>query len=101
LLREINEKKTVIIVTHDMNVVWQVATRIIVLDESKIIYDGNKYDLFKNEEFIAKHSLDLPDVIKIMKELKDKLGLSEDEINIYQDDLKKAYAELERVIGHE
>ena len=48
LLREINEKKTVIIVTHDMNLVWKVATRVIVLDETKIIYDGNKYDLFKS-----------------------------------------------------
>lgn len=101
LLREINEKKTVIIVTHDMNLVWKVATRVIVLDETKIIYDGNKYDLFKNEEFINKHSLDLPDVVKILKELVIKLGLESTDINIYQDDLKRAYNELERVIGHE
>lgn len=101
LLREINEKKTVIIVTHDMNLVWKVATRVIVLDETKIIYDGNKYDLFKNEEFINKHSLDLPDVVKILKELVIKLGLESTDINIYQDDLKSAYNELERVIGHE
>ena len=101
LLRDINEKKTVIIVTHDMNLVWKVATRVIVLDETKIIYDGNKYDLFKNEEFINKHSLDLPDVVKILKELVIKLGLESTDINIYQDDLKRAYNELERVIGHE
>lgn len=101
LLREINEKKTVIIITHDMNLVWKVATRVIVLDETKIIYDGNKYDLFKNEEFINKHSLDLPDVVKILKELVIKLGLESTDINIYQDDLKSAYNELERVIGHE
>lgn len=101
LLREINEKKTVIIVTHDMNLVWKVATRVIVLDETKIIYDGNKYDLFKDEEFINKHSLDLPDVVKILKELVIKLGLENTDINIYQDDLKSAYKELERVIGHE
>lgn len=101
LLREINEKKTVIIVTHDMNLVWKVATRVIVLDETKIIYDGNKYDLFKNEEFINRHSLDLPDVVKILKELVIKLGLESTDINIYQDDLKRAYNELERVIGHE
>lgn len=101
LLRDINEKKTVIIVTHDMNLVWKVATRVIVLDETKIIYDGNKYDLFKDEEFINKHSLDLPDVVKILKELVIKLGLESTDINIYQDDLKSAYNELERVIGHE
>lgn len=101
LLRDINEKKTVIIVTHDMNLVWKVATRVIVLDETKIIYDGNKYDLFKNEEFINRHSLDLPDVVKILKELVIKLGLESTDINIYQDDLKSAYNELERVIGHE
>ena len=84
-----------------MNLVWKVATRVIVLDETKIIYDGNKYDLFKNEEFINKHSLDLPDVVKILKELVIKLGLESTDINIYQDDLKSAYNELERVIGHE
>ena len=98
LLHEINETKTVIIVTHDMNLVWKVATRVIVLDESKIIYDGNKYNLFKDTEFISKHSLDLPDVVKILKELKEKLNV---DINIYQDDLKSAYKELESVIGHE
>ena len=61
----------------------------------------NPIILFKNEEFINKHSLDLPDVVKILKELVIKLGLESTDINIYQDDLKSAYNELERVIGHE
>ena len=55
----------------------------------------------EHEEFINKHSLDLPDVVKILKELVIKLGLESTDINIYQDDLKSAYNELERVIGHE
>ena len=95
LLRDINEKKTVIIVTHDMKKATMYADRVIRL------IDGNKYDLFKDEEFINKHSLDLPDVVKILKELVIKLGLESTDINIYQDDLKSAYNELERVIGHE
>lgn len=99
LLKKINhENKTVIIVTHDMDVVWQVATRVIVIDENKIVYDGNKYDLFKNDELVKKHSLDVPEIIRILKDLKDKLKLNIDE---YQDDLDGAFRAIEEAYNHE
>lgn len=104
LLKEINKEKTIIIVTHDMNVLWDVSTRVIVVDEDKIVYDGDKYTLFKDEEFVLKHSLDIPDVISILKKIKRKY---QDEynidlpINIYQDNLEGAYTELLKVIKDE
>ena len=51
LLEDISKEKTIIFVTHDMDVLWRVATRVIVLDNHKIVYDGDKYELFKNEDF--------------------------------------------------
>lgn len=97
LLKKINyeQGKTIIIVTHDMDVLWNVATRVILIDDKTIIYDGSKVDLFKNEDFIKKHSLDLPEVVKIMKHLNEKLSLN---MNIYQDNIENAYLEIMRHI---
>jgi len=90
--------KTIIIVTHDMDAVGALAERVIVLDESKIIYDGKKSEVFKDEDFLKKHSLDLPYSVKILKELKDKLNLDIDE---YQYNIDDAYLELRRGMKNE
>lgn len=64
--------KSVIIITHDMNVVANYAKRCIVLDEGQVVYDGNKREMFENYEFLKKHNLDLPDISKIANSLKNK-----------------------------
>lgn len=94
LLKEINKEKTVIIVTHDMNVLWNVATRVIVLDNKQIVYDGDKKTLFSDIDFVNKHSLDLPDVVSVLSNIKKDLKL---DIDIYQDTIDKAFEELLRV----
>lgn len=95
LLKQIHEKdnRTIIIVTHDMDVLWNIATRVLVVDDEQIVFDGSKYDLFKNEEYVYSHSLDLPNIVKIMKEIKNKLNI---DIDIYQDTIEKAFLELKR-----
>ena len=100
LLKKINKEnnKTIIIVTHDMDVVWQVATRVLVIDENEIVYDGNKYDLFKNEKLVKEHSSDIPEIVKILKQLKDKLNIN---IDIYQDNLEDACRAIEEAYKHE
>ena len=64
--------KTIIIITHDMNLVARYSKRWIVLDEGEIVYDGSKKEMFENEEFLEKHNLSLPDVSKLAKMLKNK-----------------------------
>ena len=95
LLKKIHkdEDKTIILVTHDMDVVWDIATRVILLDNETIVFDGNKYDLFKDEKLVYEHYLDLPNLIKILKEIKEKLNL---DIDIYQDSIEKAFNEIKR-----
>jgi energy-coupling factor transport system ATP-binding protein len=64
--------KTIIIITHDMNLVARYSKRCIVLDEGEIVYDGQKEEMFENEKFLEKHNLSLPDVSKLAKTLKNK-----------------------------
>ena len=44
-----NEGKTMIIVSHEMEFVKNVANRILFLENGKIIYDGDNKNFFKNE----------------------------------------------------
>lgn len=98
LLEDISKEKTIIFVTHDMDVLWRVATRVIVLDNHKIVYDGDKYELFKNEEFLKEHYLDLPEIVKTLKELKGKLNI---DLDIYQDNIEDAAKVIVEAMNHE
>ena len=40
------ENRVIIIITHDMDLVVKLSDRVIVLNEGKITYDGNKKELF-------------------------------------------------------
>lgn len=57
-----NEKRTMVIVTHEMNFARDVANRIIFIDNGKIIEEGPAYDLITNpkkertKEFLQKYN---------------------------------------------
>lgn len=64
--------KTIIMISHDMNIVSQYASRVIVLNRGRLVFDGNKEDLFNDLELLEKYNLDLPEVSKYAIELKRK-----------------------------
>lgn len=64
--------KSIIMITHDMNVVAKYAKRCIVLNNGRIVYDGPKNEMFENRDFLLKHNLDIPDITKLAYSLKNK-----------------------------
>ena len=99
LLKDINNQgKTVIVVTHDMDVVGETAKRIIVLKDGTIACDSSKDELFKNDDIMEKFSLDYPTSVKILKEIKNKFNI---ELNELQYTIEDAYTELSKVLGNE
>ncbi len=52
LLKTINEKyhKTIIMITHDMDVVSEYIKRVLVLKQGQIMYDGSKEQLFRHKD---------------------------------------------------
>jgi energy-coupling factor transport system ATP-binding protein len=75
LLTEISRNGTsIILATHDMDVVLKYADRAIVLDQGKVISDSTPLDLFQNSEFLNKSSLEPPKVFRFALDLK-KHGL--------------------------
>ena len=75
LLRDINKRLhiTIVMITHQMNVVKEICDRVAVIENGEIIEQGSMFDLFTNpqkattKEFVAsiQHN-DLPDFVKKM-----------------------------------
>lgn len=70
LLKELNEQGiTIIISTHDVDLVPQYANRVYVLHEGEIIGDGTARDIFSNKELIDKANLELPIIANFFKKI--------------------------------
>ena len=89
LLEDIRREthKTIIVISHDMDVVAKHATRVVVLSNGEIVFDGKPKALFNDPIIINKYSLDLPNSAKLASELKikglidfDSLPLSKEEL---------------------
>jgi len=63
---------TVILVAHSMELVALYAERIIVLDQGKVVMDGTRDEVFGNEEKLLSLGLDIPEITKVMKKVKEK-----------------------------
>ena len=64
--------KTIIMISHDMDIVARFAKRVIVMNKGQIVYDGNKHDLFENKDLLKKHNLSLPTTSILAIGLKEK-----------------------------
>lgn len=72
LVKKIHESgKTVIVVTHDMDVVMNYATKVIVLNDSKLVKITTPKELFNSED-VDKYSLEIPTLYKLKKLLIEK-----------------------------
>lgn len=92
LLSKINKetKKTIIMVSHDMNVVCKYATRVIVLESGNVVFDGLKNDLFQDVYKLLKYNLGLPESAKIALKLKEKGLISFKNIPLTKEELLNA-----------
>ncbi len=68
------EHKSIVLISHDMDIVSEYAKRVIVMDEGKIVFDGKKEDLFEHPDFDSFH-LEYPTPLKILKHLEKEVGL--------------------------
>lgn len=69
------QHKSIIIVSHDMDLACRFAKRILVLNSGKLVFDGKKEELFTDTDLIKKTSLDLPTSMKLAKKIKKELQI--------------------------
>jgi len=68
LLRRVKDDgATIVVVSHDVDVLAEVASRIIILGGGGIQEDGPVHSLFTNQELLLKYGYQLPEVVTFMK----------------------------------
>jgi energy-coupling factor transport system ATP-binding protein len=81
LLKELNSKVedptegggvTIILISHNMDLIAELAQKIILLDQGQVVSFSKKEDFFKDSERIKSIGLDLPNVVELMWKLKEK-----------------------------
>ena len=62
--------KTIIVITHDMDLVNEYAKKVFMLEKGKVVFEGTPSDLFNNAQ--QYDCLEIPMVIKLVLALKEK-----------------------------
>ncbi len=71
LIKKFNEMgKTIILVTHDMNLVLNHSDNVVVINDGTIAFSGTPSDLFAQD--VSKYSIDVPELYKFCSLLKSK-----------------------------
>lgn len=73
--------KTIIIVTHDVDMLYEIVDNVVVLNKGKLVCSGPKIDVFSNTELLNKNNAPIPSIIKLEKIIYDKTNIDLGVIN--------------------
>ncbi len=66
IIKKLNESgRTVILISHDMELVGEYAKRVIVMNQGKIMLDGSPSDVFVHEKLLSKFGIAPPPVTRL------------------------------------
>ena len=77
------QKKTVVIVTHDVEFVAECNPRVVLMKEGKIVADGEGKEILTDPALLELSSIVLPQIAQVFTKLSE-LGLPKDIIDIYE-----------------
>lgn len=73
LFKQLHENgMTVVLITHQMNDVWDYANKVALLNKGKLVYCGDVPTLFSDDTLLEAHHIDRPNVLQLAHNLKQK-----------------------------
>ena len=67
--------KTIIIVTHDVDMLYEIVDNVVVLNDGKLVKVGNKLEVFSDVTLLEKNNTPVPSIIKFERIVFDKTGI--------------------------
>ena len=77
------QRKTVIIVTHDVEFVAECSPRVVLMKEGRVVADGKGKEILTTPEVLIQSSIVLPQIAQLFLKLK-PLGLPKNVIDVYE-----------------
>lgn len=77
-------KKTIILISHDIDLVHAISDKVFLLHDGNIVLQGDKYTVFKEQKYIESLGMKIPKIIEFSNKVLDKKGIKmgyRDEIN--------------------
>lgn len=81
---KIRFNKTIILISHDIDLVHLISDYIYVIDKGNIVIEGDKYTVFKQEDNLKQYGMKVPKMIEFSNKVLNKKGIKigyRDEIN--------------------
>lgn len=74
LFKEIHQKMgvTVILITHDMDDVYEYTDEVKLLSHSRLVIEGNTEEILTDQSLLETYHLEIPRVVKLTQDLKNK-----------------------------
>jgi energy-coupling factor transport system ATP-binding protein len=92
LLRQWNaDQRTIIIITHNMNIVAEFAPRTVIMAQGRILADGPTRQVLTNQELLAQAFLKPPQITRLAQSLNGRFSFPQDILTV-----PEFYAELKR-----
>lgn len=83
LLRDWNAAgRTVVIITHDMNIVAEFARRTVVVAEGRILADGATRQVLTDQALLARACITAPQITRLAQKLDERLGFPRDILTV-------------------
>lgn len=71
IIKTLNEKQgiTVLMVSHDMNDVYEMTNHLLVMHQGRLVYDGDVEGALADADFTQQYDLEIPDIIQFRQKL--------------------------------
>jgi energy-coupling factor transport system ATP-binding protein len=81
--KKLNEEdgKTIIVITHDMNIAAEYARRVIVLKDGRVLIDGSTRDVFSKPDLLKTTYLNPPQITRLAQALS-RFGIPGDVLTV-------------------
>ncbi|GEQ05641.1 energy-coupling factor transporter ATPase [Staphylococcus gallinarum] len=90
---QIRHKKTIVLVTHEMNDVARYADEVKIMRDGKIIESCSPRALFSNSNYVEQLNLDVPDIVKLQRDIESKYQMKFNHVALTEDEFVAMYKE--------
>lgn len=83
--------KTIIVVSHDVDMLNIIADDIIVMNDGKVVNNGTKKDVFEDTDTFVKYGIRLPKIVEFVEKVRIEKGINLGKSNDVKDLIKDVY----------